>query len=191
MDSGLNIESKIEKIMQDAIEIARMDVVEKLEIMWENSIDRFYDSYDPSWYRRTHSTYKASDAFDSLENHLFNPTDKNGYEIGIHISSDNIGDPYDAESEWVFKRTFEKGYHGYTIQEADEWSRYKVSIVGADGKRYTVHSWKKPPRKRLQKMKVLKPTPKADMDTKFKKFKKNELKEVVKDAFVEAIENNL
>lgn len=186
MDSSSELKAKLDATIKDMIDIARVDIVEELEIIWENSIDQFYFHYDQSWYQRTHSTYKASDAFNDINNHFFSPIDNDGAEIGIHVSSDNLGSPYKADTEWVFTRVFEKGYHGYTKSEAFEWARRKIEVNGK-----TVYKWKSPPLSRLNKMKVMRPAPKKLMDKGFKEFKKERLQSIVRSAFEEALKRNL
>lgn len=108
----------------------------RLEKKWEQFIDEFYESYEPSLYDRTGSTYEASNMYDKnlpeLKNNRLawkwksiNPTKNNSIIAGIEIDYKNIGDnPYKADLEWVFNRTFEEGIHGYTKEEAlsHSWS---------------------------------------------------------------------
>lgn len=182
MDSNAALKAKIDKAIAETIESSRKKIVERIESQWESCIDQFYSSYNPTiLYHRTRSTYRASEAYGDLGNHTFNPIGDNAAEIGIRIDSENIGDPYHADPEWVFTRTFEKGIHGFTRTEAIEWSNYYVIV---NGKKYFY--WRRPktiPKKMDQ-------PPKSLMDKWFKRFKKNELKAIVNECFKDAMSAN-
>ncbi len=82
----------------------------RLEKKWEQFIDEFYESYEPSLYDRTGSTYEASNMYDKnlpeLKNNrlawkwkAINPTKNNSIIAGIEIDYKNIGDnPYKADT---------------------------------------------------------------------------------------------
>lgn len=177
-----DLKERIDKSIQDALDMAKTEVGERLEQMWEDTIRDFYDSYSPTWYRRTESTFKASEAYKNPGGYFFSPIDNTSAEMGIRISSDNIGNPYKADPEWVFTRTYELGRHGYQKMEAYTWARRKKNGV---------YIWSRPSLDRLNKMKVLRPSSKERMDSNFKKFKKNELKNILESCLGEALKKNL
>lgn len=114
------------KYRQAAYEVAR-EVTFQIEKAYESVISKFYNekafngSNIPKVYKRTESTIKASDRWDDIFG--VTPVGQNGYESGITVGAGNIpGDPYRADKEWVFTRTFEEGIHGFYEQEAKDWA---------------------------------------------------------------------
>lgn len=93
----------------------------EIETAFESCVKKFYSSYSPVWYRRTLSTYQASDHYGGKGKGY----KKSGKRVqcGINIDSSRLGNPYRAETDWVFTRTFEKGIHGYTVSEARAWNK--------------------------------------------------------------------
>lgn len=98
----------------------------ELEIAFERAIEAFYKHYIPMYYKRTYSTFYASDLFtDASSVSNFEPQESGkGYKSSIVIDSSNIkGDPYRADKDWVFDRTYFKGIHGNTLGEQREWGK--------------------------------------------------------------------
>ena len=114
-------ERAILKKYKDAIRQFAEEVSFQIEKGYEDAIEAFYADYGPNngepWvYKRTLSTYSAS----SSSENPFDP--KNIRESGDYFSPGTIvsskyipGNPYRAEKDWVFGRTFYKGIHGINI----------------------------------------------------------------------------
>jgi hypothetical protein len=105
--------TKADKLFRDATDAFVQDVLWQIENNYETVIDMFYQHYNPLYYDRTYSTYLASSGYEtlySLQN--MNPIEV-GYDVGINVDSSNIkDDPYRAETDWVFNRTWRFGIHG-------------------------------------------------------------------------------
>lgn len=99
-------------------------VTADIQKMYKETVTEFYDHYDPSSYKRTFSTYEGSDGY-GKEN--FDPIEVgDDYLAGIEVSPSNIeGDPYEADKDYVFERTFVKGIHGFTPEEAEQYNSVK------------------------------------------------------------------
>lgn len=103
----------LKKMFNDAVKELSEEVLFQIESAYESNIDRFYNDYNPLYYNRTYSTYLASSGYSNL----FSPQNINpiegGFMVGIGIDSNNIsGNPYRADTDWVFNRTYMKGIHG-------------------------------------------------------------------------------
>lgn len=168
--NDFNIEEEIDEELKGklhkAINLAAVELATEIEIAWERVIDEFYEHYTPVWYQRTYSTYKASDGYSEIGSGYFAPYIRkinrdrktNKITVGITVSADNIpGDPYEANKDWVFERTFEKGYHGYNQHEAQGWSSDHM------GKNRDNRVWR-------TSAKVMKPTPAYNMQVQFNKI---------------------
>lgn len=142
------IKNDINKTMKIALKQTAIELNYMIEEIYERAIDAFYDSYNPKYYDRTLSTYKASDLWE-------NPTKQQnpipmgeGFIAGIEVSSDNIpGHPYNKspkdkpnKTEWVFNRTYVKGIHGVSMIERrnwgknNYWDKYRRIVQGKKGK---------------------------------------------------------
>lgn len=160
-----NIEEEIDGMIQKAMKATAIELSSEIEMAWERVIDEFYAHYTPSWYDRTYSTYKASDGYSEIGSGNLVPYIKNIKKnkagdilVGITVSADYIpGNPYRADTDWVFERTFEKGYHGYTQHEAQEWTS-RHSGKDNDNRKWTTSA------------KVMKPTPAYNMKVQFNKI---------------------
>lgn len=139
-----SLEKKIKKALDKATKKTAEELTFQIEHAYECAIDNFYNSYTPSWYNRTYSTYLASDRYDSIYD---SPLKKIGeaYEAGININSKNIGkNPYRADKEWVLERTFEKGIHGYTFAEMKKWKYSASKKISVRRDRYSIElRWNK------------------------------------------------
>ena len=111
----LNIKEKFNKVAEKFAQ----EVLWAIENQYESVIDVFYADYNPLYYYRTYSTYLASSGYKQLyspENYM---SFDNYYNVGISIDSQKIpGNPYRADTDWVFNRTFEKGIHGINTRGA-------------------------------------------------------------------------
>lgn len=105
---------KLERIFNDSLDEFANQILINIEDMYESNITRFYNDYDPLYYRRTYSTYEGSSGYEDLfdSENIFRAGDI--ITAGIHVDSDYIfGNPYRAKNkDWVFRRTFERGIHG-------------------------------------------------------------------------------
>jgi len=110
---------EIERKFDIALASMAAEMTWRIESAYETVIQSFYDEYTPKYYRRTYSTYLASDKY----NDPFGFTSiESGYESGIGVDHENIpGRPYRASRNWVFTRTFAEGIHGYFRREAMDW----------------------------------------------------------------------
>lgn len=160
------IRADIEKKFNSAVKEMAEEMNFQIESAYESVIQKFYDEYTPRSYERTYSTYLGSDKYDNLFG--FTPVD-DGYEVGVRVGDENIpGNPYRAEKDWVFRRTFEEGIHGYFKVEYQQWYADRVKK----------HKWskKKAAREKARADKMIahaprKSTPpKKNMDAKFKKL---------------------
>ena len=156
------IERKIKKIVDNVVHEMTYDIFFEIESAYERIVDKFYDDYAPKYYNRTFSIYKASNVYDSFSigvNHKGKTGSIDGYEIGIHVSSDNIiGNPYSENKETVFNRTFVHGIHGFARNEIGEYV-------------------------------ITNPSPKEQMDEWFEDFKtdKKKIKKIGQDAIKRAL----
>lgn len=114
MNSNSALKRKLKKISDNivnaAIENIKEEVGFEIEKHYELYIEGFYKHYEnPVFYRRTYSTYEASDSYDDYTSTWVRSKNR----VGIYVSADYIpGNPYSADKEWVFKNTFELGQHG-------------------------------------------------------------------------------
>lgn len=107
----------LEVLFNDAIKEFAEEVLFQIESEYESNIDRFYNDYNPLYYDRTYSTYMGSSGGYSLYSpQNFSPIE-GGYSVGINVDSSNIvGNPYRANKDWVFRRTYIKGIHGINAE---------------------------------------------------------------------------
>lgn len=162
------VRADIEKRYNDAMVKMAEEMTYQIESAYESVVQQFYNEYTPRSYDRTYSTYLGSDKY----NNLFGYTPiENGYESGIIVDSNNIpGNPYRAEKDWVFERTFSEGIHGYFKVEYEQWMN----------ERFKKYKWskKKTAREKERIEKMLKHAPKKssppqkEMDRKFKQLTK-------------------
>lgn len=144
------INKKAKKIANKILSEMTYDIAYEIESAYERIIDGFYKDYTPLYYERTYSTYLGSNVYNDISKGIQKTS--SGYKIGISVSSDYIeGDPYLADKDYVFHRSFVEGIHGFT--ENDPWGKINMRI---------------PPK--------TSPTPKEQMDQWFQEFKKDKNK---------------
>lgn len=115
------IRENIERRYKKAVLAVAEEVTAQIQTAYVSAVAKFYAEFTPNSYNRTFSTFTASDHYPSLNTA---PPYDNGFEAGIRVGPENIdGNPYRADKEWVFERTFVEGIHGYTRIEAQEWAR--------------------------------------------------------------------
>ena len=105
---------EIKKRVMSVAEDIGYDLVEKIQIKYDEAIDLFYKDYDPWYYDRTYSTYLGSNGEDGVSNLFHLKETDTGVEInaGITVNSDGLGQPYKDPADYVFKRTWQWGIHG-------------------------------------------------------------------------------
>lgn len=106
--------------VDSAIGKAAKEVGDKIQKAYNESVDDFYDSYQPSSYIRTLSTYKGSSAARGHRTHR--KLGSMRHEAGITVDASYIGgNPYtkhpkhgwDPSVDFIFNRTFFEGIHGF------------------------------------------------------------------------------
>lgn len=121
------IKADIEQKFRMACAEMAAEMTWRIESAYESVIQSFYDDYTPKYYERTYSTYLASDKVDDPFG--FTPVD-NDYITGINVDPSFInGNPYRAEKDWVFDRTFNKGIHGFFRWEYRQWANKQLRAL--------------------------------------------------------------
>ncbi len=122
------IKKDIEKRYRKALDEFASEMSFQVEAAYESVVQSFYDDYTPRYYKRTGSTYKFSDHF----NNEFEYTPfGDEYEYGIRANTNNVeGNPYRADKDWVFERTFGQGIHGFFRSELSEWKANRKVTLG-------------------------------------------------------------
>ena len=117
------------KAYRKALEKTAQRIGREIEMAYESQISRFYDDYSPIEYDRTYSTWWASSGlydYKSWSQYLGDLQ----YQAGITVTPENIqskrGDPYRADTDWVFNRTWHYGIHGINKR----YIRYKIKTRG-------------------------------------------------------------
>ena len=176
------IVNQITAIAKEATKEIAEEVTVRLEIGYEKCIEEFYKDYrNPRYYDRTYSTFYASTGFGDMAIWKRCVKKNNrGYISGIIVDSSNITEePYRAETEWVFERTFNEGIHGMTPEEVSDadWLKpngltpfYRYPLF------YGGRLWHKKP---------MSPTPKERMDKKYREMFK-QLDDITKEKMNEA-----
>ena len=153
-----------------AIKEVAKQLTEELHEKYVNVITKFYEDYPkPVLYKRTYSTYKATD-YDMQGESLAGPSAEKvpGYVGGINVDAYYIwhhvgGSPYRQPASYVFERTFAKGIHGFTNKEAKSMVRSGKNVFGD---RISIKI--KPPKAPMR------PTPKRLMDKEFREIRKRD-----------------
>lgn len=133
----------LKDLFNDAVGDMAQEVLFRIQGFYDNAISKFYSDYDPLYYNRTYSSYEGS----SGSKNLFSPENifenGNGWTAKISIDSSYIpGNPYRADKDWVFERTFWKGIHGintkhgWGIPERKQFMRIKEKQL----KSYTTYT---------------------------------------------------
>ena len=117
-----NLQDRILRDMENKLNVTVQTMAAELsfqiESAYENAISLFYADYpDPLVYQRTYSTFLASNGYNDpfSPNNLYKTGDI--WTAGIQVDHSFIpGNPYKADKDWVFDRTFNKGIHGINIR---------------------------------------------------------------------------
>lgn len=162
-----DIETRYRKVLNEFA--AEMNF--QVQLAYDTVISRFYNEYTPKVYERTESTRKASDKWDNIFG--YTPVGDD-FEYGIKVGAENIPDidghqPYRADTDWVFNRTFEEGIHGYFKVEAQDWANKRLQEAIFDGKKLSAKEMR-----RLEKLINSAPpfyrSPREGMDKLFNKI---------------------
>lgn len=161
---------QLKTMMYSAAEEMATEVLWQIEHNYESVIDKFYKHYDPLYYERTYSTYLASSGYDKLfssRNFIFM---SDGYDVGIDINSRRIpGNPYRADKNWVFARTFEKGIHGINTRRGWGATQKKTFLKIKDKENYKTYKVE-PKIERYKRSKRNNKTKRSDYRFKVKKY---------------------
>ena len=161
-----NIKSDIESKLNAATKEIAEEVTFQIEKAYETVVESFYNEYTPRSYDRLFATYWGSTRFD--DEFGVDPAGEDfiaGIEvdpsnINKHYETDGVGKrkktggsgPYRADTDWVFRRTYLEGIHGFFRVEYQEWVENRVKT----------HKWSKAKTLREKKLaaKTLKHAPK-------------------------------
>ena len=157
------LSKRISAAMDSALEKVAIEVGYEIEKIYESVITEFYDSYEPHRYDRTKSTFYGSDIYGNYHDPV---RIDDGFLAGISVSPDTIpGNPYRADKNWVFERTFVKGYHGYNGKEIKKWRQLPhIRELIKAGK----YHYYRPP-----EMRVMKTKPEKLMEKRVRKLAKD------------------
>lgn len=193
------VRADVERRFKNYLEDFAGEMTYQIESAYESVIDSFYAEYEPRSYRRTFSTYEASDKTNDLFG--FTPV-SDGYEAGITVDSENIpGKPYRADTHWVFTRTFKEGIHGFTKAEYSKWKekrefglKVEYSLNGIQGglnaylqanrNKSILYRSKKIPKKYFVKS-IKAKSPKEAMDKSYKHLTTKKNMDIISDAIFE------
>lgn len=113
-DNNIDIE-QFKKAYNLALKRTAQRIGREIEKSYEAQIQRFYEDYSPISYIRTGATWLASSGMQNYQSWSEYLGDLQ-YQAGITVDPTNIqdkkGDPYRAETQWVFNRTWHYGIHG-------------------------------------------------------------------------------
>lgn len=169
------LREKFNKEAQRIIDNSIKEILYQTEKKYEEVIQDFYDDYSPHIYNRTEATFEASSGYHNLYSSKNIEPIKGGYKVGINVSSDNIPEnPYEADKDWVFERTFGKGIHGYTRAELVDFRNKAKAKAQKEGRNF-VYPWKFID----GEQDPLKPPPKQRMDEWWNDFKKNTVPKIM------------
>lgn len=112
------------KMMNVMLDKAAAYMKEEFAFLYASTIVAFYEDYSPRSYERTFSTFAAGleGGYSDPNSYTANPQPRvdirsidggQGREIKMHISSEYMGSPYRAATDWVFERTYVEGIHGF------------------------------------------------------------------------------
>ena len=111
------------EVFNEAVQEFTHEVLWTIENMYETAIEAFYNDYTPLYYQRTGSTWYGSSGAETLfSSQNIKRVGENIWDVGIEVDPSFIpGEPYRANTDWVFARTFNKGIHG--IYRGKVWGK--------------------------------------------------------------------
>ena len=108
----------LKKLFDDSVKEMAQEVFFRIQGLYESAIQQFYNDYDPLYYQRTDSTWYGSSGTDDYYSSRNIAKRGDIYYTGIHVGPSFIkGNPYRADKDWVFWRTYNKGIHGISAGE--------------------------------------------------------------------------
>ena len=168
-----NLNRKINTAYEHIKREAANKVAEDVVYMYNSVIKQFYQHYKPHSYDRTYTAFLANNMYgtDNYEQII------NQYEEGFTVSF-FVGDefldktlsknPYRADRDWVFERTFTKGIHGWEPEEVEKRYSSDAWIPSYDS---SGHIKTDSILGLLQIAAPLNPPPKERMDVLYRKYK--------------------
>lgn len=113
-----------EKDVDLAVRDFATEIGEKIKMAYVNSIDYFYNQYEPSSYKRTWNLETSYIGVGGKKKYKRNYKRKNYYLCGIFVGDEYIsGEPYlkrygrQMYKSEVFERSWLKGIHGFNITD--------------------------------------------------------------------------
>ena len=172
-----DLQKRIKAALNKSLKRVAAEITEEIQVLYNQTIDEFYAQYSPRRYQRTLSTYHGSDSYRTLHDPI---REGDGYLAGISVSPDNIpGDPYRADKDWVFERTFVKGYHGYNSKEIKSWRQNNnIRELIKTGKYY--FNW-------MPGMNVQRPSPSKSLESKVRQLSKGKSKKLLDQMFTDEL----
>ena len=128
--------SAFKKAYDTALKKTAQRIGHEIEYAYEAQISRFYDDYIPIEYDRTYSTWWASSGlynYQSWSKYLGDLQYQAGITVGVENLQAKRGDPYNADTAWVFDRTWRLGIHGINRNNV----RHKMVTKGRGKKKRT------------------------------------------------------
>lgn len=128
--------SRFKKSYDNALKKTAQKIGREIEYAYEAQISRFYNDYTPIEYDRTYSTWWGSSGlynYKSWSEYLGDLQYKAGITVGAENLQNKCGDPYRADTEWVFDRTWRLGIHGINRNNI----RHKMVTKGRGKKKRT------------------------------------------------------
>lgn len=126
--------SVFKKSYDNALKKTAQRIGREIEKAYEAQITRFYNDYFPISYDRTGATWWGSSGMQDYKSWSIYLGDLK-YQAGITVSPENIqnkiGDPYRADTDWVFNRTWHLGIHGINRR----YVRHKIITRGRGKKK--------------------------------------------------------
>ena len=90
-------------------------VYENINKKYVETINKFYEDYDPIYYDRRYNLYRGYSGFyNKIKKRLSDGTYLTGIEVGAEFIGNN---PYKISADYVFNRAFEQGIHGITKED--------------------------------------------------------------------------
>lgn len=126
---GKRLKERVKRSVEKLKDSLIQEISEQMNRVRIVAGNEFYDDYKPKRYKRKYHTYEG-----------FKITHKKGKDkvtINLIVSPDNIeGEPYITDKankrptkEWVFRNTFDYGYHGVYSKNRDE-NKHTIGILG-------------------------------------------------------------
>lgn len=147
-------DKEIEEMFKEVAQEVVGEFNYQMRSMYEKAIYVFYADYKPKYYDRTESLLEANNLYDNPDK-TWNVDYNRANQIvsgGLFVDPKYIkGNPYRADKDWVFNRSYKKGIHGHTFDEKrhfgvnDWWDKFLRTIHPGryiDVPRYKVNQYK-------------------------------------------------